>query len=98
MKVVWSRRAVEHLGKIREYIEEDDPAAAERVAQRIVYCVRTLTNHPLMGRPGRLRGTRELVITGTPYIAHIECGGIASRSSRCFMDGENGPGPFNAIY
>jgi toxin ParE1/3/4 len=69
MKVVWSRRAVEHLGKIREYIEEDDPAAAERVAQRIVYCVRTLTNHPLMGRPGRLRGTRELVITGTPYIA-----------------------------
>jgi toxin ParE1/3/4 len=69
MTVVWSRRAVEHLSKIREYIEEDDPAAAERVAQRIVYCVRTLTNHPLMGRPGRLRGTRELVITGTPYIA-----------------------------
>jgi len=25
--------------------------------------------HPASGRPGRLRGTRELVVTGTPYIA-----------------------------
>jgi toxin ParE1/3/4 len=28
-----------------------------------------LAAHPQMGRPGRVHGTRELVITRTPYIA-----------------------------
>jgi plasmid stabilization system protein ParE len=35
MKVVWSRRAAEHLNAIRDYIEQDNSDAAERIAQRI---------------------------------------------------------------
>jgi len=68
MKLIWSRRAVEHLTAIREYIEHDNPDAAERVAARIIESVDRLTEQPLVGRPGRVRGTRELVVTGTPYI------------------------------
>jgi toxin ParE1/3/4 len=68
MKITWSRRAVAHLAAIRGYIEQDDPGAAERVARRIAECVERLAAQPLLGRPGRARGTRELVITGTPYI------------------------------
>jgi toxin ParE1/3/4 len=69
MKISWSRRAAEHLAAIRKYIEEDNPEAAQRVALRIIECVRQLTAQPMMGKPGRVRGTRELVISGTPYVA-----------------------------
>jgi addiction module RelE/StbE family toxin len=69
MKISWSRRAAEHLAAIRKYIEEDNPEAAQRVALRIIECLRQLAGQPMMGRPGRVRGTRELVISGTPYVA-----------------------------
>lgn len=69
MKVVWSRRAAAHLVAIQEHIEHDSQDAARRVAERILECVDRLQEQPLMGRPGRVRGTRELVIAGTPYIA-----------------------------
>lgn len=69
MRIAWSRRAAAHLVAIRDYIEEDNPEAAERVARRIRDAVGRLAHQPLIGRPGRVRGTRELVITGTPYIA-----------------------------
>jgi toxin ParE1/3/4 len=69
MRIVWSRRAAAHLTAIRDYIDEDNPEAAERVARRIRDVVGKLAHEPLIGRPGRVRGTRELVIPGTPYIA-----------------------------
>jgi toxin ParE1/3/4 len=68
MRILWSRRAVAHLVAIREYIEQDNMKAAERVALRIQDVVRQLALHPLMGRTGRVRGTRELAVAGTPYI------------------------------
>ena len=48
---------------------EDNPAAARRVALRIVETVeQQLPDNPHLGRPGRVPGTRELVIPRTPYI------------------------------
>ena len=38
------------------------------VANRILNAVDLLQAHPELGRPGRLAGTRELVVTDTPYI------------------------------
>jgi len=69
MKIVWSRRAIRHLTALRDHIAENSPDNAAAVAQRIINCVELLADHPQMGRPGRIFGTRELVITGTPYIA-----------------------------
>ena len=68
MTVVWSRRAVEHLTAIRDYIAEDNPTAAQEVATRILEGVDLLSRYPNMGRPGRIVATRELVIPNTPYI------------------------------
>jgi toxin ParE1/3/4 len=68
MKVVWSRRAIRHLASLREYIEKDSARNAQVVAKRILNAVDLLQSHPEMGRPGRVVGTRELVVPDTPYI------------------------------
>jgi toxin ParE1/3/4 len=68
MTVVWSRRAIQHLVKLREYIAKDSEQNAANVARRILDAVELLQAHPEMGRPGRVMGTRELVIDQTPYI------------------------------
>ena len=68
MKVVWSRRAIRHLASIREFIAKDSEQNAALVAKRILNGVELLKTQPEMGHPGRLLGTRELVIPGTPYI------------------------------
>lgn len=68
MKVVWSPRAVRHLGDLRAYIEKDSEQNAAAVARRILDSVELLQTQPEMGRPGRVLGTRELVIPDTPYI------------------------------
>ena len=68
MKVVWSPRAIRHLTALRKYIEKDSEQNAALVAQRILRAVALLQEHPEMGRAGRLIGTRELVVTDTPYI------------------------------
>jgi len=69
MKLIWSPTAIGDLKSIREYISKDNPSAAARVAKRIRNAATRLENFPQSGRPGRVPGTRELVIPGTSYIA-----------------------------
>jgi toxin ParE1/3/4 len=68
MRIIWSKTAIANLEEIRQYIEHDQPAAARRVAQRILASVERLARQPSLGRPGREPDTRELVVAGTPYI------------------------------
>jgi len=68
MKIVWSRKAIRHLIELREHIERDSEQNAILVARRILKAVDLLQSHPEMGRPGRVVGTRELVVADTPYI------------------------------
>ena len=68
MKLRWSRSAVRDLNAICDYIAAENLAAAERVGERIESAVQMLGRHPQAGRAGRVSGTRELVIAGTPYI------------------------------
>jgi toxin ParE1/3/4 len=69
MTPVWSLEAINDLAALRAYIEQDDPAAVQRVVFRIIENVETrLPDNPEMGRPGRVPGTRELVIPRTPFI------------------------------
>jgi toxin ParE1/3/4 len=53
---------------IGEYIARDRPMAASRIVEHILESVDNLSTHPFLGRPGRLPGTRELVVAGTPFI------------------------------
>ena len=68
MKVVWSHRAIGHLVSLREYIGKDSEQNAALVAKRILKAVDLLQTQPEIGLPGRLLGTRELVVCDTPYI------------------------------
>ena len=68
MKVVWSQRAIQHLVAARDYIAKDSPRNAAAVAGRLLKSIDLLASQPEAGRPGRVLGTRELVVPDTPYI------------------------------
>lgn len=68
LHVGWLKRALANLDAEAEYIARDNPAAARRVTMAIQQTVALLAAHPAIGRPGRVDGTRELVIPDTPYI------------------------------
>ena len=50
MRVIWTRQAEQDRADIWDYIAADNPVAAAR-----------LSEHPKMGKPGRVAGTRELI-------------------------------------
>jgi toxin ParE1/3/4 len=56
------------LADLYEYIAESDTGAAERQLELILNATDTLGGFPEIGRPGRRRGTRKLVVPGTPFI------------------------------
>lgn len=68
MRVKWTRAALLNLDNAIEYIASDKPMAARTVGQKIWDSAKMLADNPEMGGPGRVLGTRELVIPGLPYI------------------------------
>ena len=68
MRVRWLILALDDLDHALHFIDRDNPNAAKRVAGKIWNAAQLLAKHPAMGRPGRVTGTREWVIQGTPYI------------------------------
>jgi toxin ParE1/3/4 len=66
--VVWSPRAIGHLAALRNHIARENPGAAARTAATLLAAVDRLAELPNLGRPGRVSGTRELVVPGTRYI------------------------------
>ncbi len=69
MRLTWSALAIADRLAIFDFIEQENPAAAVRIDTKIELGIRQLLQFPESGRIGRVTGTRELVITGTPYIA-----------------------------
>ena len=68
MRLFWTRLALDDLDHARAFIAAANPPAALKVVERIEGAVAALTAHPEIGRPGRLEGTRELIVVGTPFI------------------------------
>jgi len=68
VKLRWTRLALHDLSEIHAYIAEHNPAAALKAARIIRAQAEGLTAHPMIGRPGRVDGTREFVVTGYPYV------------------------------
>jgi len=66
--LVWLKRAIQDRDAQLDYIAEDNPLAAVSQGDRIDEQVDVLLEHPQMGRPGRKQGTRELVISHTPFV------------------------------
>lgn len=68
MRVKWTEPAAKALEGIQDYIARDKPQAAFEVAKKIRHATKQLSDHPKLGREGRVLGTYELVIFGLPYI------------------------------
>ena len=68
MRIKWLDLAVDDLDDIAVYISQDNPEAARRIVRRLWTAVKSLARQPKMGRPGRVYGTRELVVSDTPFL------------------------------
>lgn len=68
MELRWTSAALGDLDAANEFVATQKPAAAARMAARVLEGVEYLLSHPNLGREGRVRGTRELVISGTPFL------------------------------
>lgn len=69
MKLKWSAYALSDRDDIFSHIEKESPRAAVSVDDRIAGATGHLIDYPESGRIGRVPGTRELIVSGTPYIA-----------------------------
>ena len=71
--LIWSPTALAHLQAIYDYIVAENPVAALEVQEAIEQAVGRLQDNPGLGRPGRVRATRELVVAAYPaYIVVYE--------------------------
>ena len=79
MKVGWSDRALRNLEAIYEYIHDRNPAAARRIHGEIHWRAERLSDQPNTGRPGRVTGTRELIVSGGTFIVAYRIQGDPGR-------------------
>jgi toxin ParE1/3/4 len=91
MRLEWSILARADRDAIFDYIEADRPQAAVAVDERIREHVETLARFPQSGRPGRIEGTRELVINRTPYIVAYRITGDTVRILRALHGARRWP-------
>ncbi len=84
MRVRWLRQALRNLDDEASYIVADDPAAARLVVERVLAAVAVLEEQPGIGRPGRLPGTRELVVLKTRYLVPYRVRGDVVEILRVF--------------
>ena len=68
MKLRWTPRAVADMEEISDYLVAVSPQAWEHLLLRVERLTGTILDFPLMGKAGLLPGTREFVLSGTPYI------------------------------
>jgi toxin ParE1/3/4 len=68
LRIQIAKPAASDLQEIDNYIRHDNPAAAARTVIRILEAIEYLARYPTMGRPGRVPKTRELVVSGSPFI------------------------------
>ncbi len=94
MRVKWLGAARANLIAVSEYISQDNPDAAARTVAAIVKAVESLEHFPGLGRPGRISGTRELVVSGTPYIVPYRVRGDVVQLIRVFHAARKWPSRF----
>ena len=92
MTVRWSPTALRDLESLRAYISADSPNSAAATVERILAGIDTLTRHPLIGRSGRIPGTRELIVT--PYVVAYAIGKDAIEVLAVLLGAQRWPDAF----
>lgn len=95
MDVRPTRKALAHLDEEATSIAKQNPVAAAQIVKRIQSAVRQLADYPALGQPGRVPGTRELVISGTPYIIPYRVRGKTLEILRVLYSSRNWPNQSN---
>lgn len=83
--------AADDLRAIRAYIARDSATASGAVVQRIRESIGHLRRHPALGRPGRITGTRELVVAGLPYLVVYQLNDSTVEVLRVLHDAQEWP-------
>lgn len=91
MRVRWLRRALQNLDEEAAYIAKDSPGMAAEFVRHMLESAAMLANHPNMGRPGRIAGTRELIVTRFSYILPYRIRGGAVEVLRVFHTARRWP-------
>lgn len=60
MRVIWTPEAEQDRIVIWDYIAADNPRAAARLDELFSEAAARLADHPMMGKSGKVSGTREL--------------------------------------
>lgn len=68
MRVKWLLLALLDLDEVEAFIARDNPAGAAEQVLKIIRAVSLLREQQGLGHAGRVPGTKELVVPGTPYI------------------------------
>ena len=74
MKLRYTPRARSDLAEIHDYIAQDNPQAARRVVHIIRNAAEALAQNPLVGKAGRVAGTRELTVGRFPFMLAYRVG------------------------
>ena len=93
MEVIWLEGVFLDLHRVREYIRQFNPLAAQKTVDRIEKAAEQLSRFPAVGRVGEVPGTRELVITGTPYFLVYRVRGDRLEILRVFHGKQQWPQP-----
>lgn len=59
--IIWTPEAQQDRTDVWNHISADNPLAAARMDELFSYAVTKLAVHPMIGRPGKILGTRELI-------------------------------------
>jgi toxin ParE1/3/4 len=68
MKESWSPQAIRQVQEIWDCIAADSATAADHCLEAIFAKLDLVLTHPYQGRHGRVAGTREAVLPGSPYL------------------------------
>jgi toxin ParE1/3/4 len=74
----WKASAVADLMAIVDYISDDNPDAALALMDEIQGKVEQLPAHPKRCRPGRVNGTRELVVRPNYIVVYAETSAVVT--------------------
>lgn len=72
LPVEWKKAAQADLWSIVDYISDDNPDAAQALKDELVSKVEEISNNPKMYRPGRVPGTREMVVRKNYIVVYSE--------------------------
>ena len=69
-RVEWTDEALRQLDRAHDYVTlSNSEAVADRITEHVFATVQQLRRFPMSGRAGRVSGTRDLVLSNTPFVA-----------------------------